>query len=86
MTTLERLQALLRKELDLAPVRLAPDARLEDLEIDSLCLIEILFSVEEAFAIAVPAGADELRARLVTVGDLAAYIDSLVAQKANPAP
>ena len=86
MTTLEHLQALLQKELDISPERLVPDARLEDLDIDSLRLIEILFSVEDAFAITVPAGTDELRARLVTVGDLAAYIDSLVAQKAKPAP
>jgi acyl carrier protein len=86
MTTLERLQALLQKDFDLAPERLVPGARLEDLDIDSLRLIEILFEVEDAFAITVPAGEGELRARLVTVGDLAAYIDSLVAQKAKPAP
>jgi acyl carrier protein len=86
MTTLERLQVLIQKDLDLAPERLAPDARLEDLDIDSLRLIEILFSVEDEFGITVPTGADELRARLVTVGDLAAYIDSLIAQKANRAP
>jgi acyl carrier protein len=86
MTTLERLQALLYKDFDLAPERLVPGARLEDLEIDSLRLIEIMFDVEDAFAITVPAGEAELRARIVTVGDLAAYIDSLVAQKANVAP
>jgi acyl carrier protein len=86
MTTLERLQALLQKDFDLAPERLVADARLEDLDIDSLRLIEILFEVEDAFAITMPAGESELRARLVTVGDLAAYIDSLVAQKAKPAP
>lgn len=86
MPTLERLQALLQKDFDLAPERLARDARLEDLEIDSLRMIEILFSVEDAFAIAVPTGEAELRTRLVTVGDLADYIDTLIAQKANPAP
>ena len=86
MTTLERLQALLQKDLDLAPERLVSGARLEDLDIDSLRLIEILFEVEDAFAITVPTGEGELRARLVTVGDLAAYIDSLVTQKAQPAP
>jgi acyl carrier protein len=86
MNTLERLQALLQKDFDLAPERLVPIARLEDLEIDSLRLIEIMFGVEDVFAITVPVGEAELRTRLVTVGDLAAYIDSLVAQKANVAP
>lgn len=86
MSTLERLQTLLQKDFDLAPERLARDARLEDLEIDSLRMIEIVFSVEDAFAIAVPTGEAELRTRLVTVGDLADHVDSLIAQKANPAP
>jgi acyl carrier protein len=86
MSTLERLQALLQKDFGLAPERLVRDARLEDLEIDSLRMIEIMFSVEDAFAVAVPAGHAELRTRLVCVGDLAYYIDSLVAQKEKPAP
>ncbi|MGZ5088627.1 MAG: phosphopantetheine-binding protein [Usitatibacter sp.] len=82
MTTLERLQALLEKDFDIAPGRLAGETRLEDLDIDSLRMIEILFEVEDAFAISVPASEAELRSRLVTVGDLVAYIDSLIAQKA----
>ena len=78
MSTLERLQALLQKDFGLAPERLVPEARLEDLEIDSLRMIEILFSVEEAFKITVQAEQNELRARLHTFGDLADYIETLV--------
>ena len=83
MSTLERLRDLLARDLDLAPERLQPEATLESLEIDSLRMIEILFSVEDEFKIAVPAEHNELKARLKTLGDLAEYIDGLVVAKAQ---
>ena len=82
MTTLERLQEMLARDFELAKGALVPDATLESLDIDSLRMIEILFSIEEAFAITVPAEPAELRARLHTLGDLASYIDELVSAKA----
>ena len=81
MTTLERLQALLAKDFDLPPEKLERNARLEDLEIDSLRMIEIMFSVEDAFKITIPTEQAELKARLTTFGDLVDYIDGLVAEK-----
>jgi acyl carrier protein len=83
MTTVERLRELLQRDFQLSADRLTPDARLEDLEIDSLRMIEILFSVEDAFKIAVPADPAEIKARVQTFGDLADYIDELVR---NPPP
>jgi len=83
MSTLDRLRDLLARDLDLAPERLQPEATLESLEIDSLRMIEILFSVEDEFKIAVPAEHNELKARLKTLGDLAEYIDGLVVAKAQ---
>ena len=79
MTTLERLQALLVRDFDLKREALDAEATLERLDIDSLRMIEILFCVEDEFKITVSAEQAELRARLKTLGDLAAYIDSLVA-------
>ena len=79
MSTVERLRALLVRDFDLAPEALQPEATLESLEIDSLRMIEILFCVEDEFKIAVPSEHAELKARLKTFGDLAAYIDSLAA-------
>ena len=78
MSTLETLRAILAKDFDVPPGKLEREARLEDLEIDSLRMIEILFSVEEAFKISVSADQAELKAKLVTFGDLVDYIDSLV--------
>jgi acyl carrier protein len=79
MTTLERLQRLLARDFDIKPEALHPEATLESLDIDSLRMIEILFCVEDEFKITVAAEQSELRARLKTFGDLAAYIDSLAA-------
>ena len=85
MSTLDRLRELLARDFDLAPARLQPDATLEGLEIDSLRMIEILFTVEEEFGISVPVEHAELKARLRTLGDLASYLDGLVAAKAQGA-
>ena len=78
MSTFEKLQQLLNKDFDLPLEKLQRETLLEDLEIDSLRMIEILFSVEEAFKITVQAEQSELRAKLKTFGDLADYVDSLV--------
>ena len=79
MSTLERLRTLLARDFDLTPEVLLPDATLESLEIDSLRMIEILFCVEDEFKIVVPAEHAELKSRLKTLGDLATYIDGLLA-------
>ena len=85
MTTLERLKAMLVRDFALEPGVLTPEATLEGLDIDSLRLIEIFFSIEEAFGITVTAEQGEIRARVRTLGDLAGYVDELVAAKAGTA-
>ena len=81
MSTFERLQALLARDFELQPATLVSDATLESREIDSLRMIEILFSIEESFGISVPAEPAEIRSRVHTLGDLAGYSDELVASK-----
>ena len=82
MTTLARLQALLAQDLGKEPESIAPSATLESLEVDSLRMIELVFSIEEACGITVTAEPAEIRARVQTLGDLAAYVDELLAAKA----
>jgi len=81
VTTLGRLQGLLARDFGLPLDKLRPEARLEDLDIDSLRMIEILFSVEETFSITVATEQSVLRQQLQTLGDLAAHIDALVAEQ-----
>jgi acyl carrier protein len=80
MNTFERLTHLLQRDFDVKPEAARPDATLESLDIDSLRMIEIVFRIEDEFGISVSAEPAELRTRLRTFGDLAEYIDSLVAQ------
>jgi len=86
MTTEERLRALLASEFDIAAEQLTPGARLEDLDIDSLRMIEILFCVEDTFRITVPADPAQLKASVHTFGDLAGYIDSIIAGQGKASP
>lgn len=81
MTTLERLAQLLGRDFGLDPATLDAGATLESLAIDSLRMIEILFSIEDEFHISVPNEQAEIRARVRTLGDLAGFIDELVAQQ-----
>ena len=85
MSTIERLSAILKRDFDLSPA-LQPDTTLESLDIDSLRMIEILFSIEDEFKITVPAEQGELRTRLKTIGDLSAYIDELIAAMPEALP
>jgi acyl carrier protein len=82
VTTLETLQDMLARDFDLDRGKLLPEATLESLDIDSLRMIEILFTLEEAFKITVTAEQSEIRERVKTLGDLAAYVDELVAARA----
>jgi acyl carrier protein len=85
MTTLERLHTLLVRDFELKPEMLQPEATLESMDIDSLRMIEILFCIEDEFKITVPAEQAELRARVKTLGNLAAYIDELAAAQRKAA-
>lgn len=83
MATLERLQSLLARDFGIKAEVLQPDATLESMDIDSLRMLEILFSVEEEFKVTVPSEQAALRERVKTLGDLAAYIDELAAAPAK---
>jgi acyl carrier protein len=81
MDTLARLQDLLHRDFDIPVAKLTREARLEDLEIDSLRMIEIAFAVEDGYGVTVGAEPAQLMARVKTLGDFAAYVDELLAQR-----
>ncbi len=55
----------------------------DDLGIDSLATIELLFDIEEAFDLQIP---DQDLRTLVTVGDVIAYVEAKTAPSKRPAP
>ena len=74
-TTFDRLRAILMKDYKLEPDQLTLDAPLEALGIDSLGVADLLFNVEDEFKISLPPEP----VQLLTIGDVARFIDQLVA-------
>lgn len=65
---------ILQKEGSVPAEKLSRSATLEDLELESLDVVEILFAIEEKFDIEIPLNAQEILERFKTVGDI---IDSV---------
>ena len=76
-TTFEQLSAILVKEYKLTPDQLTFDARLQDLGIDSLGIVELLWNIEDAFKIKLPSD----QVGLTTLGDVVSYVDQLIAEQ-----
>ena len=81
MTTLQSLHAIFKANFGLAPEVLQREANLDDLQIDSLSMIEVLFAVEDEFKITVPAEHATWRSQIKTLGDLVDYVDKLIAEQ-----
>jgi acyl carrier protein len=81
-TTFERLCSILVKDYKLSPQALAPESTLESLGIDSLGAAELFFSAEDMFHITVPPE----QVPLLTLGDVAGYIDALIAAQRGGKP
>ena len=75
-TTFDRLCAILMKDYKLEAGQLTPDAPLEALGIDSLGVADLLFNIEDEFSISLPPEP----VQLLTVGDVARFIDELGAR------
>ena len=82
MTTLATLQDIIMKAHGLTRDQLAPEATLITLGIDSLDFIELLFQIEDRFAIQIPG---DNPADLFSLSDVVAYIDRLVSEQHVPA-
>lgn len=80
-TTLQAVQQILQANFPLQPEALHPGARLDALDIDSLSVVEVLFEVEDKFGITVPSDTGAARNQLKTIGDLAAFVDALIAEQ-----
>jgi len=76
-SSLETIRTLLVRDHDLPPERLGEDASLETLGIDSLGIMELLWNLEEDLGITLPTD----RVELHTLGEVATYVDGLVAER-----
>lgn len=60
---------------------LTPDAKLAELGIASLDVIEIVFGIEDRFGVEIPFNANDARTEFVTVGDVLDAVRAVVAPK-----
>ncbi len=75
---LERIREHLATELEVDPERIGEGTRFrEDLEADSLDLVELVVELEDNYGVRIP---DEEAARIVTVGQAADYVAAHAAE------
>jgi acyl carrier protein len=80
-TTFETMKRIIVKDYELAPERLTPDTPLESIELDSLAVTELIFALEDEFNVTAKTNGQGMQ----TLGDIAAYIDRLIAERGAPA-
>jgi acyl carrier protein len=71
MSTLETLTDILVRDYGVTRASITPDATLATLALDSLSLLELMFKIEDRYALK------------ITVGDVVRFIDGLLARTAR---
>ena len=81
MSSLQTIQRMMVEQFDLKLDDLSPDTQLDSLGLDSLSVIEFMFSLEDELKIKL---SDE-RVELKTVGDVASVVDKIIAEQKGSA-
>ena len=79
-TTFDTMKRIIIKDFELAPERLTPDTALADIELDSLAVTELIFALEDEFNVTAKSNGQGMQ----TLGDIASYIDQLIAERDTP--
>ena len=80
-TTFETMKRIIVKDYELAPERLTPDTPLAEIELDSLAITELIFALEDEFNVVAKSNGQGMQ----TLGDIAVYVDQLIAERDTPA-
>jgi len=75
MDIFDKVKALVVEQLGVEESKVTMDATFEDLEADSLDVVELIMALEEAFGVDIP---DEDAEKVRTVGDIVSYIESII--------
>lgn len=81
MTSFDGLCEILAKDYQRAADTLTPSTPLSELAIDSLGVIELVFSIEDKFGVTAADADPELAKSFATLQDVTDYIDRLIAQR-----
>ena len=80
----ERVAQIIAEQAMLEPDAIKPETTLDELGLDSLALVEVIFGIEEAFDISVPFNANEPTESefdLSKVANIVAGVKALIAAK-----
>ena len=81
----EKVREIIAEQAMVEPSQVTDETTVEDLGLDSLALVEVVFGIEEAFDISVPYNANDPAASefdLGNVGKIIAGVKHLIAEKA----
>ena len=74
MATFEEVKALVVEQLNVEEAIVKPESKFtEDLNADSLDVVELVMAIEEKFGVEIP---DNEAEKIKTVGDVVSYIES----------
>ncbi len=71
-------EQLLQRDFHVEPERVRPLARLQDLGLDSLALMEFVFAVEDRFSLRIPEDRLDPRQAGLTLADLCRALDEVI--------
>jgi len=81
MQTLELLRQYLQQKVSIDPTKVTPETQLEDIGVDSLVLIDLMFELEESLSVRVT----DRNSSPATVSELIDMFDALSASQAKTA-
>jgi acyl carrier protein len=76
-TTFDGLRDIIVRDFELPPERLRRDTPLEEIELDSLAITELVFGLEDEFHVT----AGNVNPAFKNLGDIADYIDQLIVER-----
>lgn len=79
MSTLSKVQEILKENFDLGEDRLKPEATLESLGLDSLDKIDLIFAIEDGFKIKI----ETSDIKVTTIQEMAESLDRVIAGQAS---
>lgn len=76
MNTFDRIANIVANQLSVDPSKITKETTFEEVDADSLDVVEVIMSIEGAFDIKLP---DEEVEQFKNVGEMAAFVDRLLA-------
>jgi acyl carrier protein len=75
----QKIRDIIAKEAQIDPAKLTLDAKLADLEIESIDMVNMIYGIEEEFDIYIPQ--DDEQFKLETFGDVVSGVKGLIEAK-----